>query len=51
MGEWEYWCLHIPSGQKFLKKTGEMGFRMFMAQLDMWNATQPGVWQYWSHVV
>jgi len=44
----KYWCLHIPTGTKVQRTGTFVSLIAFHAALDSFNASQPGIWQYWS---
>ncbi len=55
MGEIEtvrdYHWLNIPKGQTGMGKTTNPMTRLaFLEQLNEWNRSSPGVWQYWAVV-
>lgn len=44
----QYHWLHIPTSNKGVRETDEYANREdLLAEINRWNADQPGVWQYW----
>jgi hypothetical protein len=49
--EYEYFCMHIPTGEIFIRKHTFLSREVLLEFIDGWNRHGDKTWKYWTKIV